>query len=386
MKNLLIIAGLVLLVVHAFTGLYDHDEIGHYLVMQNMSVKQFFSPWARGASKIFYPLNADIYVYKVISILLIFAAVFFIYKINPRAVLVFISLPLLIQLGGRFYTEIPFIFLLSLALYLRHIKKYNLYFLILGYLPLIRAEAIIVCLIAVWDKKLSPMIFVFPIIYYLSSIILTGDISYLPNIYLHSVTDVRRSGIDLFHFVKALISLCGLLVFFILPSKDRPFKYSVIGMVGFYCLSYWKYTAFTPNVGIERPIIILSPIVALMITENIQRLKKNFYYGLIFINLMSVPFLKPDKEFKLIEKTCKLFAKTDKIFYEHGGVNLYHNKKFYGSATSRVDKLYEAKSGDYLLWDNHYCARKIKPAELIGWDLVFQQRSKNFVVVIFRKK
>lgn len=391
--------------MHSLPGYYDHDEVGHYITLKSMDKNMWFSPWHRAGFKaLYFPVRGlDLHNIRLLNLLLIGICCFLLYKISNIVVpLVFLTFPLIQQIGICFYSEIPAIASIILAIYLLKKDKLILFALVLSYGVLIRFEIVLMFLPAVYILRKKPktilFLFVFPMIYYMISIITYGKFTELFHRYFSFAKDLRWKGNDLFHYVKAIISMSGIWGLFaftgILKSlRDKEgYKFfmatSTIILVIFYSLSYWNKTAFGPIIGIERHILLIAPMVAFFAVKSIEKYK-GYLIALALIIVLVLPSLKKDNEISAIEEACNQVKrmKYSKVYAEHGFINYFLKKPINGEDVSRLKNIGKVKKNELMIWENHYAVRKMSLEGLQNeWSALWHKKSNNFIVIILQKK
>ncbi|MBN1780278.1 hypothetical protein JW948_04070 [bacterium] len=402
---ILIVALFSSVYIHSFSeGFYDHDEFGHYVQLKSMDSNLFFSIWGRAGFKLPYLIfkNAPLDAIRTMNLILLMGACFLLYKLkNIYLTLVILTFPFIHQIGARFYSEILCLHLIILAIYFLKNERYGIFSIILSYCFMIRMETALMAIPAIMIMKNQPkknilLLFLFPFLFYLLSIILLGSVSEFIEKYINFSRDVRWKGDDILHYTKAMVAMSGIWVLFAFPSilesfRKRDFTFfmgvSTVLLLLFYTLSYWKKTGFGPIIGIERHVLLTAPMIAYFASASLEKYKALIVPAILII--LALPVIKLDGELVAVRSACSFVntIKYNHLYNEHGFVNYCLDKPISGPDISRFNDFQNVRSGDVVIWDSHYGIRKV-PYETFsqGWQLLWKYDKGNVWVLVFRKE
>ena len=172
-----IVALFIVIYIRNSIGWYDHDEFAHVNSLRHFKFEYLFSVWQRPGFKLFYlPFYwADVNVLRLVNLGLLGIDCWLLWKIAQvralsrlqpdkcginagvwQPVLIFLSMPFVMMLGCRFYSETLMMFLMTLAIYFYTTNKKTYFALVVSYMPLVRVEAVLLfipSIIYLWREK-----------------------------------------------------------------------------------------------------------------------------------------------------------------------------------------------------------------------------------------
>ncbi len=434
---ILIVGLLALAYIQNTTGWYDHDEFSHYVSLKSMNVDYVYNPWQRGGFKLLYMpfsfLGLD--GIRLVNILFIAAGCYLLFLMGDIFLsVIFLTFPLVQQVGARYYSEIPVMLLMILAMFLLYKQKLFWFALVLSFLPLIRNETVLFWLPAAWilrkNWKHLLVLPAFPVLYYLSSVAVYGSFAELFERYgvfsFDREAAVHPKG-PWDHYLKQTIGLGGLWALFAFPGLVNGIRdkfvasesakqqkagkritdvhkdlhcfmaVSALLIILLLSLSYWELTAFGRVSGPDRHLLIIAPMMAYFAWQ-VTRKYQGYLIVLAVAVVLALPRLGTTPELELLDKACQQVRQGQygTLYTQHAYANYRLNKPFEGPDVSRLDDVDQARSGDILLWDSHYGTRKaeinrfatIEEGQIRfdkGWEHVWSDRTGNFIVLILRK-
>jgi hypothetical protein len=331
---------------------------------------------------------------RLINLLTIAGIMYLLSRIHPMAGLIFITFPMVNLIGVRFYSEIPVMLCVTIALWAMHKEKPVFFALALSYAAIVRIELVLLFIPAalwLWKEKrrhIIPLLCFFPFIYYLMSVVVLGGWDSLIGIYTKFAGQLGWKSPDPLHYVKGLISMCGLWIFIAVRNniarQDKVTRFSQAGLVLlviFYALSYWDKTAFGPIIGIERHLLTTAPFVAVLAARAFTKWHWGIYVISVSIILLWGPLPADREEPALllsIERMAPQIARTD--IYTDSAIGRY--RLIETGIDVRIHPLKDWSQGrdnDLIFWDNHYGVRVITPQQLQKVSLLELVRDNGFI-------
>ena len=381
-----------------------------------METDYYFSPWQRGGFKILYaPLTGlGLDSVRLVNVLLIGLSCLLLIKMGDKYLpIIFLSFPLLQGVGGRFYSEIPVMLLMILAVYMLYRNKLFWFALILGFLPLIRNETALFWLPAAWamrkDYKYILLMFIFPALYFISAWIFYGNSSQLIENY--RVFSGRNPAVhpkgEMFHYLKHLITVGGIWAFFVVPgmlrNKNRTEMFMAICMgmiVLLLSIAYWDKTGFGRISGPARHMLTVAPFIAYFAWKGLTKYK-NIIVGIAVLAVFLLPKYTTTAELDLIKDVSAWLQRniSDRDMStgpEHCAPFTYHPYVNHVLDSPVKRDIENMKSGEILLWESHYTSRyfplesfasiednklTVKP----GWKLINLVQNKMILIAVVMK-
>jgi len=362
---------LVLTFINSSTWYYDYDEFSHYRSLQNMQDDWWFNAWQRGGFKaLYYPFKSlpldGLRFINAVALLMGLYLLFIKRLRNPDGIFVVLSSPLVVSMGYRFYPEITAFILIVYILYFQYRDWPIPRFLLIGYLPLIRPELIVLWPVMVmydwqlWRRKWCSAIILIPgFLYWVASWIVLGS----PTAILSTYTDVASSSAhsgSITTYLGNLGMAFGIWGFMawrgFIVHKLPLISVSVI--IAVYSLMYWAGVGSIW--GYDRHLIILAPFIAMGVTFISPMIYRKIAITCAFIVALLVGRAEPSGEMLVIDKFADQLPPYSKIVCQHPYLNHTLNVPLIDSRHERISR-WNGKlgSGEYLIWDSHKAARYI---------------------------
>jgi len=391
--------------IHSNSGFYDHDEVGHTISLKSMTTSMWFQPWQRAGFKLLYlPLkHLDLGALRFVNLLVIAACAALLYRVAGAFVaLVFLTFPMVHQVGARFYPEIPAMLLITISILLLQKQRLAWFALALSYAVLVRFEIALLFLPAAYVLRRRPscipLLLVFPVAFYAVSVAVTGEWTYLFQRTIAYTHEHAWKGDDPSHYLRAMFIMGGLwplLAFPVLIARlrrgddlTRFMGFSTIALLLLYTLSYWKKTAFGPIIGIERHVLLTAPMIAVFAGTA----RTPYRVPIMWVAVV-IPFLLPLQQKGVEERTldpaCEVIQELTyaKLYVEHGYVNLRLGEPLHSRTITTLAFRKEAQPGDLMLWENHYATRLIAYDQVTeDWMPIWHASTGGFDVYLLRKK
>ncbi|MDH3199133.1 MAG: hypothetical protein OEO21_12930 [Candidatus Krumholzibacteria bacterium] len=369
-----------------------------------MTTSMWFQPWQRAGFKLLYlPLkDLDLGAIRFVNLLVIVACSALLYRVAGAFVaLVFLTFPLVHQTGARFYSEIPAMLLITASILLLQRQRLAWFALTLSYAVLVRFEIALLFLPAAYvlRKKPSyiPLLFVFPLTFYIVSVAVTGEWTGLFERYTSYTHEHSWKGDDPSHYLRAVFIMGGLWPLLAFPTLIARLRrgddlvrfmgLSTIALLLLYTLSYWKKTAFGPIIGIERHVLLTAPMIAVFAGTARTPYRAPMMWVAVIIPLV-LPLKQKGVEERTLDPACAVIQELTyhKLYVEHGYVNLRLGEPLHSDAITTLEFRKEAQPGDLMLWENHYAARLIGYDEVImNWMPIWHASTAGFDVYLLRK-
>ena len=327
------LAGLYFLYSRSANGFYQQDEAAHFVSMKGFwhNPNSILSNWAKPGYKILYALpsllGADFVMF--VNCLVSAFTCFFAYKIaklldSKIAILAFVlaaTQPLWINLSFRNYSELITALLLSVGIYLHLKNKFIFASLIASYILFIRQEfypifGLYFIYLLINRQFLSAVLLgVFPLIQQVWGMVLTGDMLYLWNQIFGTSEQISgqypRKGF--LHYFKMSVTIFGSVgvtlwvaylwtwlferinnlrnkMNFKEAFKDKANLILAVSVIYFLmnCIFNSQTLKLGPATGGNlRYLLIISPLVAILGTLQVEKFKASNYRPQILI-LVSV--------------------------------------------------------------------------------------------------
>lgn len=400
----LVVVLLASILIHSSAAFYDHDEIGHYISLESMTKAMWFKPWQRAGFKLLYlPLKGlSLEWLRVVNLLVIVGIAALLYRVAGGFVaLVFLTFPFVHQVGARFYSEVPAMLLIALAIRLLQKRRMAWFALVLSYAVLVRFETAVMFLPAVYvlrrHRRAIPLLFVFPVAYYLASVAVSGHWTMLIDNYVGYTHEHAWKG-EAFHYFAAVFRMAGLWPLLAFPELVLRLKrgddlmrfmaVSTILVLLLLTFSYWRRTGFGPVLGIERYVLVVAPMIAIF--AGIARTPYRVPLMLVGVVIpLLLPLKKPDVEVRTLDSACAALGELDyrHLFVEHGYVNLCLGEPLHSDRVDTLEFRGRARPGDLMLWENHYAARIVPYDSLENdWYPVWEGSTGGFDAWILRRR
>ena len=390
--------------IHSSSGFYDHDEIGHYISLKSMTTDLWFKPWQRAGFKLLYlPLKQlDLSEIRFVNLLVIVGCSALLYRIAGAFVaLVFLTFPFVHQIGARFYSEIPAMLLITASIALLRKGRLAWFALALSYAALVRFEIVALFVPAAFALRRTPkhilLLLVFPVAFYLLSVGVTGEWTYLFERYVGYTNEHRPKSDDPFHYLAAVFRMGGLWPLLAFPELvarlrrgedlSRFMALSTIILLLLLTLSYWEKTAFGPISGLERHVMLTAPMVAVF-AGTARTPYRAWLMPIAVVIPLLLPLKSADIEARTLDSACEAMREItySKLYVEHGYVNLRLDEPLHSETITTLEFRHEARQGDVMVWENHYAARLIEYNDVVKvWLPIWRGSTGGFEVVILRK-
>ena len=315
-QHLLLLTGFIALGYFIFSfvfdGFYQHDEVGHFLSMQNFwsHPNGILSNWAKPGYKLLYAIPAlgGKYVVIIFNCLIAAFTCYFTYRISEKQglkypLIVFLMLalqPMWVQITHRHYAEVPTAFIYVLVLFFFKDKKYFLSALCLSYACFIRQESYPIALVLgiyllskkEWLAFLA--LGIFPFVHNLWGGLSNGDPLFLYNMIVGTSESIKtmfpRQG-GQHYFVTSMVVfgpvIISLFVAYFAQYINTKFKidYDILTMFSIYFLEHVVFSIQSLDIGPAtggnlRYMIVVSPFLALIAGISLEK----------FMNLKSINF------------------------------------------------------------------------------------------------
>lgn len=310
------------------SGLYQDDEIGHFMGAQRFwdEPASILSYWSRPGFKLVYafPALIGIKAVHVTSVLLTVFACWFTFLIareyrlrNPFLSVIFCGLqPLLLQLSFRTYAEILAVFLISVMLWSYLRKKYVLCALVATYLFTVRQEYAVLAVIMggyfLYKRQFLPFLLLgaSPIILAVVGWLHSGHALWLFEDYLPIGRYANTPKPGFFHYWRMFEPIFGTITavlfvvgyFSFVPKKAKlkehftryhPLYVTFTVIFIIQCLLTSKFVT-SPSPGHFRYLVPLAPVVALFANIGFNQIwtaeksQRNFSFILFLLVALMV--------------------------------------------------------------------------------------------------
>jgi hypothetical protein len=270
--------------------------------------------------------------------------------------------------------------------------------LVLSYAVLVRVETAVLLIPAAHalrsDRRRIPLLFVLPVAFYLVSVAVSGQWTYLFARYADYTREHSAHGNDPFHYVWAMFRMGGVWPVLAAPALvaglrrgDETRRFMALGTVlllTVYSLSYWTTSAF----GIARHAILTAPMIAVFAATPRFR-----YRGALVAVAVALAVLLPPRHSGVEEQTldpaCDAIRELTyaTLYVEHPYVNLRLGEPLHSDTVTTFEFRGRARTGDVMLWENHYAGRLVAYDEVArDWMPIWKASTGGFEVYLLRKR